>query len=647
MPVSKTFRLGTRIDPAEFGPQADAPPEASEPLTLDLDDFKVHALVAGSSGSGKSRAVTALALDAFAQHVPTVVIDKHGDTVDDIAAHVAARAMRCDPAGTCALLRRLHFLEWGPLFCPRLDPFHFPPPAGLHRDFLGNALTAAREALVDQVSGHLQSSTQGKEGFEGTPRLQRQLKNGLLGCTRPSPHRRLPFGLVPTLLNVLHPRHAAVFARVAPTLPAATRADFDHLHEVRPERAFEQVESALNRTSAFFSTLLSESFGATSESASVLDLGGVIRRGHLLLVNLRETPYFSHSQGVTLGRLMATSVVETLMRLPRAQRTAGCLLVIEEAGEVIHEPFLRYLGAVRKYGCRMVFCGQDLATFRKATVDLVPKLLSQVGLVVTFNQRFPADAAVLSELLFQGSVDRTPLVHAVEREGPLRWLQVEDTSASGQTARTHTTGTGVSTGTTATEQQTESVAHQNGWTSQESSQDAEATGESSGTSRATGATTGESLTPVDAHGRRDERRTVSGQHSTTLADTRQTTATTTHSRGSSVGESGSETQTHAVGTSRGRSAGQSRSESDAVTSGEGWSVSKRWVHLATKVREVQETGQLKSGPTAEQLAARQAVLMELPPRVAVVKRAGSPAVFVRTRDVPDAFATPQALARSV
>ena len=67
------------------------------------------------------------------------------------------------------------------------------------------------------------------------------------------------------------------------------------------------------------------------------------------------------------GRLLATTVVETLMRLPRAQRTSGCLLIIEEAGELIHEPFLRYLGAVRKYGCRMVFCGQDLATFQKPT----------------------------------------------------------------------------------------------------------------------------------------------------------------------------------------------------------------------------------------------------------------------------------------
>ena len=448
------------------------------------------------------------------------------------------------------------------------------------------------------------------------------------------------------LLNILHPRHAEVFARVAPTLPAATRADFEHLHTLRPERAFEQVESGLNRMSAFFSSLLAESFGETSESASVLDLGAVIRKGHMLLVNLRETPYFSHTQGVTLGRLLACSVIETLMRLPRAQRTSGCLLIVEEAGELIHEPFLRYLGAVRKYGCRMVFCGQDLATFQKPTVDLVPKLLSQVGLVITFNQRYPADAAILAELLFQGSVDRTPLVHEVEREGPLEWRQLEDSSASGQTSRTKTTGTGVSQGTTTTEQQTRSVANQNGWSSQESQQEGEATGESSGTSRATGTSKGESLTPVEAHGH-EHKRTVSDQHSSNVADTHQKSATTTRSRGTSAGASGSETQTTATGTSQGRSVQESQSESDAVAEGEGWSVTKRWVHLASKIREVQETGQFKHGPTAEQLAARQALLMELPPRFAVVKRQGSPAIFIRTRDVPDAFASPQALARSI
>ena len=75
--------------------------------------------------------------------------------------------------------------------------------------------SAAREALVDQVAGHLQSTTQGKEGFEGTPRLQRQLKNGLLGCVRPAPRTRLPFGLVPALLNTLHPRHAEVGFRAS------------------------------------------------------------------------------------------------------------------------------------------------------------------------------------------------------------------------------------------------------------------------------------------------------------------------------------------------------------------------------------------------------------------------------------------------
>ena len=76
-------------------------------------------------------------------------------------------------------------------------------------------------------------------------------------------------------------------------------------------------------------------------------------------------------------------------------------------------------------------------------------------------------------------------------------------------------------------------------------------------------------------------------------------------------------------------------------------MTQRWVHLASKIREVQETGQLKCGPTAEQLAARQALLMELPPRFAVVKRPGSPALFIRTRDVPDAFTSAQALSRSV
>ena len=128
MPIPKTFRLGTRIDPAEMASRGDSPSQSSEPVILGLEDLQVHALLAGSSGSGKSRTATALALDAFEQNIPIIVIDKHGDTVEDIASHVASRAMRRESTGTLALLKRLHFLEWGPLFCPRLDPFHFPVP---------------------------------------------------------------------------------------------------------------------------------------------------------------------------------------------------------------------------------------------------------------------------------------------------------------------------------------------------------------------------------------------------------------------------------------------------------------------------------------------------------------------------------------
>ena len=107
MPIPKVFPLGTRVDPSRL---ASGKGPTAESVVLGLEDLQVHALLAGSSGSGKSRAATALALDAFDQHVPIVVIDKHGDTAEDIAAHVAAAAMRCDPAGTVARLKRLHFL---------------------------------------------------------------------------------------------------------------------------------------------------------------------------------------------------------------------------------------------------------------------------------------------------------------------------------------------------------------------------------------------------------------------------------------------------------------------------------------------------------------------------------------------------------
>ena len=378
------FNIGTLTDPKQtifYG---------QEQLFLTAEEFKTHVLIAGSTGSGKSRTATQIALDAYDNGIAAAVIDIHGDTVDDTAAHMVKKI---EITHDLSILSRVDYIEWGPTYCARLDGFAVQAPADVHPELRSNFLIAAREAAVDQFATYLNSTTQGTESFEGAPRLLRNSRNGLMCCATPAPHRRLPIGLVHVLLNVSHPRHHEVYRRIGPHLPLAIQADFEAIHAMENVvKQREQMESALNRVMGFFSSLLRECFGETAETAAVFDWATGIRKRRLMLFNLRETPYFSHQQGIVLARLLFSQAVETMMRLPREQRPEHFILILEESGEALFEPALRYLGAVRKYGVRMVFCGQDLSTFRKPTFDLVPKLLSQCGTVIAFNQRYPEDA---------------------------------------------------------------------------------------------------------------------------------------------------------------------------------------------------------------------------------------------------------------
>ena len=181
--MNAIFDIGTITAPAK------AIVAGQERLLLTLDDLRTHFLLSGSTGSGKSRTATKMALDAFHQNVGIAIIDTHGDTVDDIASHVVKEATE---TGDMSLLDRLDYFQWAPNYCPRIDPLAFALPPKMHPELRQNFLVAARDALVDRAAIHIQGSTQGKDSFEATPRLRRQLRNALFGCVIPSPSVRLP-----------------------------------------------------------------------------------------------------------------------------------------------------------------------------------------------------------------------------------------------------------------------------------------------------------------------------------------------------------------------------------------------------------------------------------------------------------------------
>src|SRR5205823_5451374 len=125
--------------------------------------------------------------------------------------------------------------------------------------------------------------------------------------------------------------------------------------------------------------------GIFSETVNTIDFNAIVQGGEILLVNLRETDYFSADQGHAIGGLFTHEILTTVARTPREKRK-DFALVIDEVGEYIGEDLLRALGTVRKYKLKLILAGQDLSTFQKGDLDLAPKVLSQCGTVVCFQQ---------------------------------------------------------------------------------------------------------------------------------------------------------------------------------------------------------------------------------------------------------------------
>ncbi len=639
MPLIKTFHLGTKTRLFSGDSSSISIQDTTEPVDLPADAFRVHALINGGSGSGKSRLGTALARQALKLNIPFFFGDIHGDSAEDIAATVSQNSSQADsPEAANKILKRFHYLEFAPDYAPRLDPLHITEPV-VHPELLTNFLRTAEETIVDGMASLFQSATQGSDSFEGMPRLLRNLKGALFGCVRKAPNRRLPLGLVSILLNVEHPFHKAVYAKVQDILPLDVRGDFDALHANRTEKAREQVESALNRIRGFLSGLLRDVFGMTSETANVFDFESVVRKGHSVVANLRETKYLSHLQGVTLARMLVIQFVETIMQLDRDQRPQQFLIFIEEAGEVITEVFMRYLGAVRKYGISLIFLGQDGSTFQRGDYTLLPKLISQCGILVTFNQRFPADSELFAQAMFQKSLDLTPLVHEVERHADPEFVQMEDESVTETTSETQSTAKGTASGKTRSRQSSKTKSRQQGWTENEGFTQADSQTLSSGATQATGQST-----PLDPDAASDG---LKGSKSLTQSEQNQFATGSSSAHSLTKGRSGG--QGEAISDAEGEAESEQQSLQNLLghTKGTSSGRSKKWVQIARVKRETQETGQLKKGTISEQIKKFQAVLMELPQRHAFVKIVGHEAISIQTLSVPDPFKSPLGLTHAI
>jgi hypothetical protein len=600
-----TFSLGRRLD-------------GSGDLLLTEEARLSHMAVLGRTGRGKSRFLNLYMRMLTATRHGFCLIDPHGDLAEDVLAYVGRKRQEGDDA----LWRRVHYLEPGFETVFAYDPFWFEPPQGVHRDFHEHARRAWVHARVDRVIEILQRK-QGQANLEGMPRLQRVLTDVLTAVATAvdarGNHLCLADALV--LLDIFHPRHHDVFARVQPFLDLEILADFERWHRMKnPEAFLREAESTINRLRSFMSPIVKAVFSRTGKGGTI-NFARIVQDREILLVNLRETPFFSSDQKTGLGGMFIHDILQALAQTPRGKRRPFTLIV-DEAGEFIGKDMEVALGATRKYGLSCVFGGQDRQTFRKGPdLDMYPKLLGMCGVLTVFQTQWYEDLEALACTLGYGDIDFTPLVNEVERHGGYDWLKIVEWSESvgaqqkweKGTSASATHGTSDTSGETQSEQRTTStgLAHQVGKSSSHGAGDS-----------------------FDRH-----HEATGGNRSS--------------SEGKFASESRTESSAVSTGTSRTTSHAEQRSEtagtSESVGGGQSATLSRshKLMPLAHIVREIVETGQLKAS-VADQFERIKQKIHGLKKRQAVVKLPDEGrSVTIEVHEVRDPFLSAEAQEREV
>lgn len=394
--------------------------DAKEKAYLSDADLDHHMAVLGGTGSGKSKFLERLMRCFLHGGRGFAFIDPHGDTSEDLLAYAAhhARVEKND-----SFFKRLHYLEPTYEMVFGYDPFKFQPLHEIPDSLKSSAYQSWLHTKVDAVSAVLQRK-QGQYGFEGMPTLQRVLRDVLYATGRAVDEfgRHLPLADALVLLDVAHPRHEAVFNRVAHLLDSDIRSDFNLLHRMKSVRDLRQeTGSTVNRLRSFLGPVVK---GIFAETLNTINFYDIMQRGEILLVNLRETDYFSADQASAIGGLFIHEILSTAARTPRERRREFSL-IIDEAGEFIGEDLMRALRAVRKYKLSIILAGQNLDTFKKGETDLSPTVLSQCGSVVCFQQTYKKDLEILADRLGRGNLDFQKLYQVMDRPDGYDVMDIE------------------------------------------------------------------------------------------------------------------------------------------------------------------------------------------------------------------------------
>lgn len=594
------------------------------PFDLTDEHLATHSCVLGSTGSGKSKFLELLMRQLIASNRGFALIDPHGDLSEDLLAFAGYWKLKTKDR---SLTDRIHYLEPSFEEVFSYDPFRFRPTTPIAEHLKNNAYSAWLRAKVDRVAQIFQRK-QNQASFEGMPRLQRVLTDVLVVAgtnVNGEPDHHLPLGDVMLLLDFKHKRHAEVYGKIRPRLEPEIAADFDRLASYHSEeQRLRETESTINRLRSLFSPIMKAIFSQQVES---IDFRSIIQNGEILLINLRETDYFSADQRLALGGLFINELLTTAQNEERETRKPFHL-IIDEAADFIGEDIQHALGVMRKFRLSMCLAAQNLESFKKGELDLRPKVLSQCGTRITFQQSWSDDLEILARVLALGNVDFAKHYQVVDRPDGYDWVDVIERSESNSTGATWGTSNGISSGTTKGTSTAQGHSNTIGESRTYGSSDTRSETRSIGAGTSTGHSHGRSTNHIGQESRSES---DSQSNSKSEGSSEGKSQTTSNSRADSSSRSDSVTNTNSESTTEGRSESKSIGGSKSTSE----STSYKKVPLARHRSHIQESPSLRY-LVSDQLERIKQTIHTLGVGEAVVKlRAEAKAIIIQTAHVDE------------
>lgn len=403
-------------------------------MELSASDLSTHMAIYGGTGKGKSKLLELIIRQILDQGHGCCLIDPHGDLTEDILAYV----LHSKKAEAEAIRGRLHYLEPGSETNRfGFDPFRYRLRSDGVDDF-ANWLPAKVQSVARAII-----RKQGEADFQGRPRLERFLSNVLhgVGIRLDESGSHLSLADAEVLLDTKHPSFNRVFPAVRDKLKkdyASVLSDFAKVHSSTPRQQEDWIESTIGRLRSFLSPAVKSVFGGHTET---IDFRKVIEDRGILLVNLRRTRTFTQDQGNAIGGLIINEILEAAETANRTNRIPF-YLIIDEASRFVGQDLIDAFGQFRKWNLSITLAVQDLSSLKNRDIDMAPKVLSQCGVHICFQQKNPEDLDTLSQLLGYPAIDFTPLVHEVDRHDGYEWVDTESVTSGTSRIRGTSEGTG-------------------------------------------------------------------------------------------------------------------------------------------------------------------------------------------------------------